>query len=55
MSQKKKSNKQKKKKIKEQIIKDLMEGSNFTRPQAEVAAAIEVGEIDGDVIEIDIN
>lgn len=38
---------------KETIIKDLMEGSNYTREQAEVAAAIELGKTDGDVIELD--
>lgn len=37
---------------KEKIIQDLMDGSNMTRPQAEVAAAIELGETDGDVIEL---
>ncbi len=38
---------------KETIIKDLMEGSNYTRQQAEVAAAIELGETNGDIIELD--
>lgn len=38
---------------KEKIIQDLMEFSNMTRPQAEVAAAIELGETDGDCIELE--
>ena len=38
---------------KETIIKDLMDGSNYTRAQAEIAAAIELGEVEGDVIELD--
>ena len=37
----------------EQIINDFMEGSNMTRPQAEAAAAIELGEIEGDTLEIE--
>ena len=40
---------------KEKIIQDLMDGSNMTRSQAEVAAAIELGETNGDVIELDDN
>ena len=41
-----------KEKRRQQIIEDLMKGSNFTRMEAEVAAAIELGEITGDIIDI---
>ncbi|MCW8830557.1 MAG: hypothetical protein OQK32_03445 [Gammaproteobacteria bacterium] len=38
---------------KEKIIEDLMKGSNYSREQAEVAAAIELGETDGDLVELE--
>ena len=42
---------------KQTIIQDLMDGSNMTRTEAEVAAevaaAIELGETDGDLIKLD--